>query len=255
LSVAVLADWYVISDEPAGKMVTLHQMPVYSVPSMPSDVVVSEIVRPWKEEEWLVIPAPYIVDKPSETSIALPEPLGLVPFLPIQNHVPIEERAIATPVDVIRAQVGVESSREILSTAPPLPRGPVAEGTIDPKFIESPDSSNSDLDALAGRMTSGNPAQSVSPGQAPGTQQSDPLGYSVLVFAAVVATLTLGLIYMAFVAFDYRQRWMQSLTAQNNRYIVDGTFDTDMENTYGSSVSFSDGFGFSESFGLARRSI
>ena len=204
--------------------------------------------------ERLVISAPYTVKKPSETPIALPEPLVLVPFLPIQDRVSLEERA-TTPssVDVVRAQIGVENLKEILSATPPLARGPVEEGTIDPKFIENPNSSSSDLDALAGLLTSGNPAQSASLGQAPGMQQATPLGDGVLVFATVVTTL--GLIYMAFVAFDYRQRWMQSLTTQNDRYIVGGTFDIDTENTYGGAVSFSDGFGFSENFGLARRSI
>ena len=248
LPVAVLANQYVFSDKPASEVITFYEMPVYS---MPGSAVVSEIVR--LGEERLVIPIPHTVKKPSETPIIVPEPLGLVPFLQIQDRVLAEERTATASTDVVRAQMGVENLRDILGTAPPLPRGPVEEGTIDSKFLAHPDSSNSELNALGGLLTSGNSDQPTSPGQALGMQQSDPLGYGVLVFATIVTTL--GLIYMAFVAFDYRQRWMQSLTAQNDRYIVGGTFDTDMEGTYGGSVSFSDNFGFSEGFGLARRSI
>ena len=53
---------------------------------------------------------------------------------------------------------------------------------------------------------------------------------------------------MAFVAYDYRQRWMQSLMMQNDRYLG-GAYDMEIEDTYGSPMS-----SFSESFVLPRRS-
>jgi len=80
---------------------------------------------------------------------------------------------------------------------------------------------------------------------------ADPLGHTVLLIATAITTI--GLLYMAFVAYDYRQRWMQSLMMQNDRYLVGGAFDMEkMEDTYG---AYSGSPSFSEGFGLARRSI
>jgi hypothetical protein len=69
------------------------------------------------------------------------------------------------------------------------------------------------------------------------------LGYGALLFA--IALTTMGLIYMVFIAYDYRQRWVHSMTMNNDRYLGGGgAFDMEVEEAYsGSSVS-PEGFGF-----------
>jgi hypothetical protein len=137
---------------------------------------------------------------------------------------------------------------EILGSPPPLAKGAVQEGAIDSKLLGTMDSPESDLDALAESLGQNKP-QTSSAGQ--GTQPTDPLGYMVLLM--VTAGTTLGLVLMAFVAYDYRQRWMQSVMVQNDRYLGGGAFDMekpdDFYGSYGGSPAFSEGFG------LSRRSI
>ena len=203
------------SDKLASELVMLREMPTYSVP--------------------------HATERPPEVPVTLPEPLVLVPFLPIQNRQPpTEAEAITTTTGVVRGQLGtMDGLAGILDTPPPLARGPVEASAIDPQLIDSSD--QSDLDDLSGIFVSGNSGQGGAPGSSSNTTPGDPLGYGVLVFAMVLTTL--GLIYMAFQAYDYRQRWMQSLMMQNDRYIGGGAFDLDTEDLYGGSASFSDGFG------------
>ena len=245
LTVSVLAGQYVVrSDIPLSEVVTFREMPTYAVSH--SGIATVSIGEP------VVIPIPYTAAKPTEMPIALPEPLVLTPFLPIQDLPPSGgENAAATP-DIFRGQVGVENLGEILRTAAPLAKGPVAEGTIDPKLLEGPALSDSELGILGEFSVSDNPGQAPS-WKPSGTASADPLGYGVLVAALIFTTL--GLIYMAFIAYDNHQRWVRSLTEQNDRYLGGGAFDLSTEDTYGSSVSFSDGFGLTDGFSLARRSI
>jgi len=244
LTVAVYADQYVAP--PMSELVTLRQMPNYAVPNSDITTMSGAVYA----GERMVIPVPYTAEKPPETPITLPEPLVRVPFLPTQDRSPpppiTGERAVT--MGVYRGQSVLEPLASMLDTPAPFPRGPVEPEIIDSKLIDSSVSSDSDLDALAGLVVSGNPAHTTSSG----TQSTDPLGYGVLVFATIFTTL--GLIYMAFIAYDYRQRWMNSITTQNDRYIV-GTFDISTEDMYGGSTSLSDSFGFSDGFGLMRRPI
>ena len=135
-----------------------------------------------------------------------------------------------------------EDSTGLLATPPPPAIGPVEAGIIEPKLVGDLDSSESDLEFLQTSLTQGT---SVPVTATADLEPTDPFGNWAL-FAATFLT-TAGLIWMAFIAYDYRQRWVQSLTVQNDRYL--GGFDTDMEDTYGTSTSFS------ESFGLPYRSI
>jgi hypothetical protein len=168
---------------------------------------------------------------------AVPSPL--TPLEPFAPRLPKQDQAEEKAPAIIRGQSrAVSELAAILDTQPPFPRGHVEEGTIDPKLIE-PLATESDLDKYAEEMAKNSPKVGLA---SKNTEGTDTLGYTVLLIAMVVTTIAL--VYMAFVAYDYRQRWMQSLTAQNDRYLGGGMFDMETEDTYGSgSVSFSEGFG------------
>ena len=240
LTVVVYASQFEVrSDAPMNEIVTFHGIPTYSVPS--GDVTMVSVSEP------VLIPAPYTMAKPPETPITLPEQLVLTPFLPIRDRSPVEEKT-AVPSGIVRGRENIESLGEILSRPTPLAGGPVADGTIDPKLLDHPALSDSEFDVLGGLLIPDKP--SVTPERQSGTPLADPLVNGVLVAALIFTTL--GLIYMAFIAYDYHQRWIHSLTAQNDRYLGSGTFDIG-EDSYGSSISLSDNFGL-EGFGFARRS-
>jgi len=255
LTAAVLADQGVVrSSSPMLELVTLREVPSYTVLNEPISAVSSSIPA----GERMFIPMPYTVGKPPQTSITLPEPLlePLVqaPLLPRQDRSPpppIEEPM--APMEIFRGQARIEGSAGMLDIPLPLPGGPVSDGTIDQKIIDNSDPSDLDDDFLAGFS-----GQGTAPEPPSGTA-SDPVAYGVLVIATIITTF--GFFYMAFVAYDYHQRWMHSLTAQNDRYIIGGAYDVDTEDLYGGSRSYSDGFGFSDSFalsdgfGLVRRPI
>jgi hypothetical protein len=167
---------------------------------------------------------------------AVPPPLTLLetfaPQLPKQDQV--EE----VPT-IIRGQSrSVAELAAILDSPPPIPRGPVEEDVIDPKLTGISESTESDLDEYAKEMEK---ISAKVGGAGKNTEATDPLGNSILL--AATGVLTMVLVYMAFVAYDYRQRWMQSLTAQNDRYLGGGMFDMETEDYGGGSVSFSEGFG------------
>jgi len=242
LTVTVHADQYVVpsvwySDVPMSERVTLREMPAYFVPNSIVTVVSDTVYV----EERIATPVPYTAAKPPEMPMTLPQPLTepLVPFLPIQNR-PLPEEATTATTEVVRGQMG-ETVGGILDTPAPVARGPVADGTIDPKLLE-PVASDLEGDSFAGSPVSSHPVPPATAtlGQPSGTQPADPLGYGVLAFAMIITTL--GLIYVAFVAYDYRQRWLQSMTMQNN-YYIGGTFDLDTEDTYSGAIPLSDGFG------------
>ena len=233
LTITVHADQYVVSpvwysDVPMSERVTFHEIPIYSVPGS----IVTTVSDAVYVEERIVTPMLHTVAKPPE----MPLIRELVPFSPIQDR-PLPAKTAAT--EVVRGQSG-ETVGEVLNIPAPPARGPVADGTIDPKLLGSLASPDADSSSFTESPVSGNSVSSVTSGQPSGTQPADPLGYGVLVFATIITTL--GLIYVAFVAYDYRQRWLQSMTMQNN-YYVGGTFDLDTEEPYSGSVPLSDGFG------------
>jgi len=249
LTATVLADQGVVrSSAPLIELVVLREVPSYSIPN---ETVIT-VSASESAEERMVIPLPYTVEKPPQTSITLPEPLPeplvlapLLPMLPRQDRQPPPPREEPmAPMGVFRGQAKMEGLGGMLDILPPLPGGPVADGTIDQKIIDSSGASEWDDDDFAGFPGSG-----TAPEQPSGTSSTEPVAYGVLVIATIITTF--GLFYMAFVAYDYRQRWMHSLTAQNDRYIIGGACDMDTEDFYGGSRSYSDGFGFSDSFSLS----
>ena len=193
--------------------------------------------------EPIVTSIPYTVAKPTEKPILVPQQLA--PLLPIQEIQPTQEAAMET----VRGQtMTVNELDDLLSTSPPFAQGAVEAETIDPKLIGSPALSDLDSDILAANLAQGNLIQAGTVGQTSETKPTDPLIDGMLLTVTIITTI--GLVYMIFVAYDYRQRWMQSLMMQNDRYLGSGgAFDIDMEDTYSGSFSFSEGFG------LTRRSI
>ena len=148
---------------------------------------------------------------------------------------------------------------EILSNPIPIARGPIDEGVIDPKLLsdagmENPNVHEAELSQTGNSQTGNNGVSRVisnrneqqPPRTASGTHSTnrlpvditgsataieiDPIGYSLLLVATVITTI--GLVWMVFVAYDYRQRWMQSLTIQNERYLSSGVLDLDLEELY-----------------------
>ena len=148
----------------------------------------------------------------------------LGPFLPLQDPLPDKEGTSEKTRGTIRGQAGAVSGlAEVLNTPPPIAVGPVEE-PIDPKIVGNLPESGSDGEFLE----SSPPGLPSSP--PPVVKLSDPLGYGVLL--AAIAITTIGLIYMVFVAYDYRQRWVHSLTIQNDRYLSGGAFDMDVDDVY-----------------------
>ena len=223
---------------PVNEVVTIYEMPPYPVSSR---VITTIPERVYTNERYtdrqVTVPATYSVEKPMEKPLVLPTlPEPLAPLLPAQDYV---EKNVS---ETIRGQAKtVDELTGYLGSPPPLSQGAVEEGTLDPKLIGTLESTESDLDALAADLEQKS-AKADLAGR--NTELTDPLGYTVLLIATVITTI--GLVYMAFVAYDYRQRWMQSLTMQNNRYLGGGAFDMEMEDTYSSgSVSLPEGFGLS----------
>jgi hypothetical protein len=235
LTVAVYADSYMFpavrySDIPMSEVVAVYE--VYPV-STGVVTTVSDVV--WIDEP-SIIPEPYMVAKPVDKTIAVPSSLG--PLLPFQGDLPVDQSA-----GIVRGQAGTESLADILGIPPLAARGAVEESAIDPKLLGSSASSDADSDLPAMSIGGlGSPSHTgLAAGQAWESAPTDPLVYWVLLGATIITTA--GLIYMVFVAYDYRQRWLHSSMMQNDRYLGGGTFDMEMDDAYGSSVSLSEGLG------------
>jgi hypothetical protein len=243
LSVTVVADQYVsapiwysavpVSTVPINERVTIYEMPQPYVVSSSIVTTVPETV--WTHES-VVLPdtaLPHTVAKATEKP-------SLGPLMPLQDNLPVEpeEKAVEK---IVLGQVSIENELDaILKTAPPIPRGAVEERTIDSKLTENASSPSSEDIFIPQQINT--PAGSVS-------KSTDHLGDGALLAVTVFAAL--GFFYMAFLAYDYHQRWMQSLTMQNDRYLGNGAFDREMEDVY----SGSSGSGtFTDNFGLPRRS-
>ena len=181
---------------------------------------------------------PYIVERPTEKTMAVPQPLEAppfpvspvpaVPFAPVlpKQDSPVQN-ADTTPVTIRGQSRTLDDVAGILAQPPPVARGAVDIDMVEPKLIESINTPELP-DPLLPANPATNPAQSDSAKQ--GTTITDPVGYGVLVFVAALTSL--GLVWMVFVAFDYRQRWMQSQTLQNDRYLGGGGYDTETEDIY-----------------------
>jgi hypothetical protein len=125
---------------------------------------------------------------------------------------------------------------EILKTPPPHVQGTVDVTAMEPKLVEQadvlplvPETAEALLPSAAGTISV---APAVSPqATAPANGlQGNQFAYGTLLLATAVTTI--GLVYMAFVAYDYRQRWMQTLLTQNERFSL-SSLDSDFDDMYG----------------------
>jgi hypothetical protein len=230
---------------PEHEVVTIYEKPSYPSPEI---VYVDEY---YPTSRGVVTSSPHIAAKPTEKenivlrpleslpTPTLPQPIPLAPRLPEQT----EEQSH----EIVRGQITVDKLAGVLDSPPPLAQGAVEEGTIEPKLLGTTDTPELSAEGLE---------ESVGQGATPTTttqetKLADPLGYTMLLIATAVTTI--GLLYMVFIAYDYRQRWMQSLTMQNDRYLGVGALDMEKtEDTYG---SYSGSSSFSDGLGLSRRSI
>jgi len=256
---------------PAGDVVTIRESLLHPLTRLAPAFPLQEAPLPTETSEfpligdWITAPLPQIVetytvepytlesytvdshtvDKPAERALVFPQPL--VPFAPVfprQETLPTEP-ADTTGQTTIRGQARMgDEVAGILDQPAPVARGAVDAAMIDPKLTE-----NTRTNDLPDPFPPSNPA--IPPAKptpaTPNAQAADPVGYGVLIF--VMAITSLGLILMVFVAIDYRQRWMQSLTHQNDRYLGGGALDIEMEDTYGGSGTLYEGYG------LTHRSI
>ena len=172
----------------------------------------------------------------ADLPVSIPKPL--TPTFPKQDSVLGEE---AMPMLVRGQDRTVDGLKNVLDEPLPIPKGTVENGIISTALTGSEDSEEST--SIFWTM---DPARNSAP-KVPADQRTksadDSLGHAALLAMTVIAMLCLA--YMAFVAYDYRQRWLQSMMAQNDR-CLGGGFDMESEDMYGSS--------FSEGFGLPRRS-
>jgi|GEM_PF-4641201 len=131
---------------------------------------------------------------------------------------------------------------ELLSSPPPIARGP-AEVEIEPKLtetLETPDVEPGIVLPIHIPAKPNNQSETNQPLPIPREVRAmDPMGYGALLVAMVCTTI--GLILMVYVAYDYRQRWMQSLTMQNDRY-VGGTFEMELDDWHGGSAPVYEGY-------------
>ena len=225
LSVVAQADSYLFPPMHYSALPIREMVTIYEVPSHP---VVHSITP--------LTPLPHVTEKPTEKAIAVPLPLkSLAPIFPKQDFPQAEDEESVT----LRGQArSVDEIKDILDSPPSVARGAFEAETISPELIGDSDTEDSELASIFPHAAQ-KPIQNNASGQ--GTGATDPLGHAVLLFSTVITTM--GLVYMAFVAYDYRQRWLHSMTTQNDRYLGGGAFDMEVEDGYGSSVSLSDGFG------------
>jgi len=235
---------------PMHEAITIYEMPVYPEP----EIVYVQENYPGRR---IVTPAPYtaskpVEQKPMEQAIAVPRPLEpLAPFAPPATALLAPRFPSQTDEqghETVRGQSrSVDELAGLLGSPPPLAKGAVEEGTIDPKLMGTIDAPDLDEEISAAGIVQNTTKTTLAN---TGTKSADPLGHTVLLI--VTAITTIGLLYMAFVAYDYRQRWMQSLMMQNDRYLG-GAFDMERaEDIYG---AYSGSPSFSEGLGLTRRSI
>ena len=228
------------------------------------------------------VPTPHTVERVTEatvfnSTVLNPPPERFGPILPSrQNTVPAEwgqtelgraelgragwgeiewgeERDSSQRSDIYRGQARpMDGAAGILDSRPSVALGPVPDGTVDPNLIKESDP----LEGLEGPSVPGNSQSSSQSGSSTLGGVTDPVGYWLLLF--ITAITTIGLVWMIFVAYDYRQRWMQTLTGQNDRYLGSG-FDMEWDSTYSggaySGGTYSGSVPLYEGYGLSHRSI
>ena len=195
----------------------------------------------------IVAPVSHTVERVTEATLFFPPPERFGPFLPKQDT-PLAEEVPTT----VRGQSRSPSEIAGIMDMPlPVARGPVEAEMINQNLLEPVDSVDADFDNLhiVGERTQNSTQTNSATAR---TAQTDPVGYGVLIFVTVITSF--GLVLMAYLAYDYRQRWMQSMTMQNDRYLGGVAFDMEWDGIYGGGA-YSGSVPLYEGYGMAHRSI
>ncbi len=171
---------------------------------------------------------------PSPSSVSKLPP-ALLPTAPLQRDkespLPVPKMA-AQPEPLLRGQSAVRHPvEEALSEPPAYPEGPVDAGEIDPKLLDS--------EAVVPPSDIGDPSTAKDAPKTPAAQSAknqEQWVSGALLLTTIIATMVA--CYAVILAFEFRQRWMQTVTEQNSRFAqgLDDVFDAD----YGVSTLYSD---------------
>ena len=229
LSVVVQADSYIFPPIHYSAVPSYEVVSIEDVPSRPvSSGMMTIVAEPVYVDKRIVTPMSHAVKKPAEKPISVPQPLEpLAPVFPKQDFLQHEEE-----LSIFRGQFrSVDEIKEILDSPPSVAKGAIESETISPDLAGSSDAEESEMDTFSMSLPQNStslPQNSTKIDSADrAAELADPLGYGMLLVATIV--MMIGLVIMAFVAYDYHQRWVHSMTAQNDRYLGGGTFDMDMD--------------------------
>ncbi|MDR0705644.1 MAG: hypothetical protein LBF88_11730 [Planctomycetaceae bacterium] len=151
------------------------------------------------------------------------------PPQPSQN----EPKQTSPVSSTIRGQSsGIAGETEkILEEPLPYPQGRADISTIDPKLLDDNTAVNGQTPEQNNTSTSATGNDSITTSQDKSddnkSKNENQSGVNGILLLATIISIAM-LIYTVVIAFDYHQRWMQSLTAQN-RHFSSLSDDTDME--------------------------
>ncbi|MDR0869848.1 MAG: hypothetical protein LBN39_03565 [Planctomycetaceae bacterium] len=130
-------------------------------------------------------------------------------------------KRVPPPVpDIIRGQSPPSGAADVLSERPPHPQGSVNMEALDPKLLDSEESrmKSEELTENEKPKTQDNAAEKQS---SPPSLSSDSSQWANAVLLVITIVSVMMLVYAVVIAYDYRQRWMQTLLAQNNHFAMD----------------------------------
>jgi hypothetical protein len=178
-----------------------------------------------------------VVSEPSTEMVVEEPPFSEITFPPVQKESeqisvqkmpqPEPERPAPVSSPTIRGQSsGIASeTKEILEERPAHPQGLADISTIDSKLIAENEETLENNNTPT-QITENNSAAISEENKHKNENQAN--GVNGVLLLATIISLAM-LIYAVIIAFDYHQRWMQSLTTQNRRFSSLTDDEMDME--------------------------
>jgi hypothetical protein len=127
---------------------------------------------------------------------------------------------------------GIDEVGKILMEPPPYPQGTVEVSAIDSKLLDNNSAGNGETLEKNDISTSatGNDSVVIAKDKEENKSKNENLsnGVNGVLLLATIISIAM-LIYTVVIAFDYHQRWMQSLTAQNRCFSGLSDDETDMD--------------------------
>jgi hypothetical protein len=188
-----------------------------------------------------------------EITFPLPEEsertTALKPPLPYEPN--MEQKQVLSAPATIRGQSsGFAKIENVLSDEPlPSPKGSADASAIDPKLYENTAGNKESLEENnPSTSTAENDSTAVIKAMAESSEHRNKKqtnGVNGILLLATIVSVAM-LIYAIVIAFDYHQRWIQSLTAQNNRFssFPDSGFsgdDADMDADFSGNIPLYNG--------------